>query len=183
MGGERLAQPPRRMNYVGNGNDDDRVRGLGIFEQTAELLPELVRVGTTLELETDRCGLYVVRMPANERLVAALDVIANLRCPCRVIVDVCANPWVEGGITGDEAAVRHWTDPITIINLTRAVRAADLVTVPSLDVVDTVRSINPRIAIVPDCPDGEVTTEAMVAWTHATMIAVQRSRQDREDGV
>lgn len=175
VGGEALPQPPRRINFVGNGNEGDWTRGWGIYEQVAELLPHVARVGTRLELETDRCGLYVVRMPTTAGVVEALEAVAAKPCGCRVVVDVCADVW-------DPAAALVATDPrwwrvVARPYLERAVRAADLVTVPNPRLAEHVwLHLSRRVAVVPDCPDGEIGTEAMLAWSNATLLAVQRDR-------
>jgi len=171
----------RRVNYVGNGNDGDAVRGWGVFEQIARELPDLARMGTSLTLETDRCGLYVVRMSVTSGIVTTLERLATARCSCRVIVDVSADLWTAGAeIT---AADPRWWREVARPQLERAMRVADLVTVPvpHPSLIDAVSALNPRVAVVPDCPDGEITTEATLAWTQATMIASQRLRREREE--
>jgi hypothetical protein len=172
-----LPQPPRRTNYVGSGNDLDWVRGRGIYEEAANLLPELVRCGDRLVLESDRCGLYVVRMPVVSGIVLTLERLAAETCGCRVIVDVCADLWTEGAeLTAEDP---RWWRTVARPLLERAVRVADLVTVPHPGLVDPVLALNPRVAVVPDCPDGVSTTEAMLAWTHATAIACRRDREEK----
>lgn len=174
VGGEPLPQPMRRLNYVGNGNELDAVRGLAIFDEVARHLPEIVRVGTSLRLETDRCGLYVVRLPVNAGTVEALETVATKPCGCRVIVDVCVDLWSENAsITGDA----RWWRTVARPQLERAMRCASLVTVPVPDLVDAVMRFNERVAVVPDCPNGEVTEAALTGWMEAQLLAVSHRRE------
>src|SRR5512146_2512353 len=123
---------PHRVNYVGNGNDLDPVRGWEIFEGMERLTPGVARVGHDLRLETDRCGVYVVRLPVNAGMVETLERVSRLTCGCRVIVDVCVNLWSEDESENDSliATDPRWWRTVARPRLERAMRCADLVTVP-----------------------------------------------------
>jgi hypothetical protein len=171
--GEDVTRRPGRMNFVGCNDVSDPLRGREMFERVAELLPEVARVSQNLNLETDRCGLYVILMPENPWIVAQIERLATVPCRCRVIVDVHANLWDETvPLTVEDP---DWWGPETTRRLERSIRAADLVTVPTPALAAVVSALNPRVAIVPDCHGGD-DTAATLAWTQATLIAAQRDR-------
>jgi hypothetical protein len=124
-----MPQPTRRINFVGANDVTDPVRGRRVFEEQGRLIPDLVVVSQSLQLETDRCGLYVVLMPCSVGIAERLEHVAALPCSCRSIVDVHADFWhPRAELAGD---VDWWCEGDRIAVLERCIRAADLVTVPS----------------------------------------------------
>lgn len=169
-----LPSLPRRVNFVGTNDVSDPIRGRQIFEEADRLIPGMVRVGQVLRLENSRCGLYVVLMPCSAGIAAMLEYVAELPCSCRVIVDVRADFWnPTARLSGD---MDFWLQSGWVATLERCVRAADLVTVPSPAFVDSLLELSPRVAVVPDCPDGEPTEEAVMGWSQALYLASARRR-------
>lgn len=171
---EDIPQPMRRINFVGSNDEVDPVRGRAVFEAQARVLPDLVRIGQGLLLETDRCGLYIVLMPAWPWIAERLEHVAALSCSCRSIVDVHADFWHPKAQLG--GAIDWWRSGDHLASLERCIRAADLVTVPGPAYVDSLLKLTPNVAVVPDCPDGEPTEDAAAGWAQALMLASARSR-------
>jgi DNA-binding transcriptional LysR family regulator len=169
---EDIPRPMRRINFVGANDDVDPIRGRTVFEVQAQVLPDLVRIGQGLLLETDRCGLYVVLMPASPGIAERLEHVAGLPCSCRSIVDVHADFWHPKAQLG--GAVDWWRSGDHLESLERCIRAADLVTVPSPEYVESLLKLTPNVAVVPDCPDGELTEEAAAGWAQAMVLASGR---------
>lgn len=171
-----------RINFVAGGNDGDRVRGMEYFETQAEMLPDLACVGTSLTLERDRCGLYIVMQPLNVGIAERLEYIAAKPCPCHSIVDVHANFWepVEGiPFIGGQEEVFEWSHLSGgVANLERAMKAADVVTVPTAAYVPVVEQFNPNIVVVPDVADDSEDAAWATAkgWIEALQIARRHKR-------
>ena len=180
-----MAQPSRRINFVGSGNEGDRLRGMDYFKAQEEMFPDLAWTGTTLALERDRCGLYIVLQPGNPGVADALEHVASLSCGCHSIVDVHADFWsaTPNPNLPDATPPEMWTwwhEGGHVAALERAMRAADVVTVPSVEYVSPVERFNPNVVIVPDASDNQDDTENAVAvarvWLEAIQIAARHKR-------
>lgn len=170
-----------RINFVGSGNEGDRVRGMEYFQVQQEMLPELARVGTNLALETDRCGLYVVLMPGNPGIADKIEHVASLRCGCHTIVDVHADFWQQNDNLPQVTAREVWDwwfDGGHVAVLERAIRAADVITVPSTEYIPSVQQFNPNIVVVPDVSDDE-SEENAIAVARGWLEAIQISRNHK----
>lgn len=172
---EDMPQPMRRINFVGANDEVDPIRGRPVFESTARVLPDLVRISQELLLETDRCGLYIVVMPGWPGIADRLERVAALSCSCRSIVDVHADFWHPKAQLG--GAVDWWrSGGDHLASLERCIRAADLVTVPGSAYVESLLKLTSNVAVVPDCPDGELTEEAAAGWSQAMVLASAQPR-------
>lgn len=169
-----LPEPTRRTVYVGTNETVDPIRGRGFFEEQARLFPELVTVGDELPPSGDRCRLAVVLMPANGAIATELEDVADLTCRCRAVVDVFVDLWTPDPAAGD-AYLAWWRADGRRDNLEAAIHAADLVTAPRVEILTALLERGlaawDRVAVVPDCPDGEVTEAAAVGWAQALLLA------------
>lgn len=162
---------PRRIHFIGCNDFADPIRGRACFDYLARTQPDVVVVhyDHVLTPDVDRCGLYIILMPSSEPVAWMVETISKKPCGCRAVVDVHADFWTPGDhVTGGRD---WWERDGHIYNLERCIKAADAVTVPSVEYVESVMEMNPRVAVVPDSPDGSITEEAGLAWEQAIMIA------------
>lgn len=165
--------PPRRLHFIGSNDYADPIRGRAYFEHLARHHPDnlvTVHYDRALTIDVDRCGLFVIVMPASEAISEFFEYIATKPCGCRTIVDAHADFWTPSDRPGF-GDVDWWESDGHIVNLERCMKAADAVTVPEPWYVDSVMTMNPRVAIVPDSPGGHYTEEVAWAWQQAIMIA------------
>jgi hypothetical protein len=171
-----MGTPTRRINFVGTGNATDRVRGREFFEAQEQALPGMVRVESGMRVEADRCGLFIVLMPANVHLAETMEKVIASGCGCRFIVDVHADLWTPGF---EPSGVEAWRQGGLVEVLERCIRAADVVTVPNTAYVTSVGQFNPSIVVVPDVadePDNDNVIAVTRGWAEAMSFAVRRQR-------
>lgn len=164
-----------RINFVGTNDTSDPLRGSRLFKGQ---MATMARVSQTWRMETGRCGLYIVLMPRLPAFATRLEKISTFPCQCRTIVDVHADFWDSTATV--LGAADWWREGDHIAVLEQCIRAADLVTVPSPAYVDSLLKLTSHVAVVPDCPRGEPTTRAAVAWAQAIALAQGRSHPHRD---